>query len=818
LLQEFQGETQFLRLAEFAANQQANIEKEVLFRSTLSEAKSHFSANRFEEAIRTAKNGLLTFPGNVELASLIQQSETQQRKLEVRQQIEMRIREIRVKINREKFSEAVDLAQETLVTLGPDTDLTQLLNSAQVEIQAREKKRKQEFTLATIRTLVDSGNFDGATMAVSDAIAAKEIESFDPRIQRLSQEIEVARARAAHKAAPSPSPAPPTVLSPEYAFLEAPPAPAEPTPTTTNLSVQASTTHAPSAPSPVGPQLPSAAPPLEVGVPIAEDMVKPPLPVPATPAVEPAHRRVDEARVQPAADVPVAKEHGVIEKPARPEPVPQISQERKEAEPRMPRPRVPAWRSPAAVGLGLLVLASGGWYLVHSLSSGPSTPQRQPSATAAPAEPAAPAANPLETQQREALDSANKMIAANDLNGAIQILQQAEGLNGPLTAEIQRKQSEIAASLKDSNLRQLRQNEEKLWQRAMNRTSEGQFTEAQKDLRQVMALPEGGVHREDAQNYLDKVIPLRIRQNGLRIQASQALRANDFQTARQAADQLKQSGGDPAGVLAEINQEEQGRLAQLEAQFNQLKQRDDDASLQQLRGLQSKFQALGTDGGPQAAEASTYANAVPGAIADIQAGVQRKAADAAFQRTVQRYQQAVANNDKNALTSLKGELLGIIQAGGPHAAEAQRYRSDLDNKLAGLSEPPATPAPPPAAKVESPVRPAPDNDADVRAVIQRYGQAFEQRDADALRQIWPAMGSKYGRYKQIFDLASSIQEQVTIETILISSGGATAQVKAKVFQSYTPKEAKTKPQQFDRQFVFDLQKTSRGTWVISDVK
>ena len=209
---------------------------------------------------------------------------------------------------------------------------------------------------------------------------------------------------------------------------------------------------------------------------------------------------------------------------------------------------------------------------------------------------------------------------------------------------------------------------------------------------------------------------------------------------------------------------------------------------------------------------------MPGAIADIQAGVQRKAADAAFQKTVQRYQQAVANNDKNALTSIKGELLGIIQAGGPHATEAQRYRSDLDNKLAALSEPPATPAPPPAAKVASPVKPAADSDADVRAVIQRYGQAFEQRDADALRQIWPSMGSKYGRYKQIFDLASSIQEQITIESVVIGPGGATAQVKAKVFQSYTPKEAKTKPQQFDREFVFDLQKTSRGSWALTDVQ
>ena len=70
----------------------------------------------------------------------------------------------------------------------------------------------------------------------------------------------------------------------------------------------------------------------------------------------------------------------------------------------------------------------------------------------------------------------------------------------------------------------------------MNRTSEGHFTEAQNDLRQLLALPAGGVHRDDAQSYLDKVIPQRIQQNGLRAQASQALKASDFQAARQAAE------------------------------------------------------------------------------------------------------------------------------------------------------------------------------------------------------------------------------------------------------------------------------------------
>ena len=109
-------------------------------------------------AMRIAQDALKTFPANPEFQTLYQQSEIKQKKLQVRQQIEHRIREIRVKINREELSEAVDLAKQTLLTLGPDTDLTHLLNSAQVELQAREKKRLQEGTLETIRTLIDPGD------------------------------------------------------------------------------------------------------------------------------------------------------------------------------------------------------------------------------------------------------------------------------------------------------------------------------------------------------------------------------------------------------------------------------------------------------------------------------------------------------------------------------------------------------------------------------------------------------------------------------------------------------------------------------------
>jgi len=794
LLAEFPGEANFIRLAEFATSQQAQIERETFLRATLGEAKSFFATNRFEEAIRAAKVGLQHFPGNAELANLSQQAETQQRKLEIRQQIETRIREIRVKINREKFSEAVDLAKETLVTLGPDTDLTQLLNSAQVEIEAREKKRKQERTIGTIRTLMDSGDFEAATLAVEEALKSNDVESFDPRIQRLSREIEDGKLLAERKSVPSTTPTEPRALSHEYAFLEAPPIPSEPGPAEASSAPQASVAQASTSPSSVTPQFLPPSAPLEIVAPEPEAFVEPPA-VSAQPPI-----KVHDVPAISAARSEIPKGLPVAEKPV-------------DKIPASPGPdNVPIWRKPVVLGVMLLGLVAAVWSGVHFMQ--PKVSQvTGPSINTKPEPPTA-ASDPLELQQRNALDSANKLVAANDLNGARQSLQQASALKGPLTSEILKKQSEIEASMKDANLRQLRQIEEKLWQRAMSQTADGHFAEAQKDLRQVLALPTGGVHRDDAQNYLERVIPQRVRQNGLISQARQALKASDFQSARQAASQLKQIGGASEAVIAEIDQQEQAKLAQLESQFNQLKQQGDDAAVQQLRALQPKFQALASDGGPQSLDASNYASAVPVAITEMQASIQKKAMDTAFQRTVQKYQQAASANDRNGLAAARTDLQSIIQGGGPHADEAQRFLADVNDKLAALNQPPISPAKP-AVRPETPPVVTEDADAGIRAAIRRYSLAFEQKDADALRKIWPNMGDKYSGYRVSFESAQSIRMRVDINKVDLSSDRATAVVTGQVSQDYTPKGSKTRT---SRDAVTFHLARANGAWIIMDVQ
>ncbi len=476
---------------------------------------------------------------------------------------------------------------------------------------------------------------------------------------------------------------------------------------------------------------------------------------------------------------------------------------------------VPAanWRKTAAIATSVLALLLVTWAGVVSMRTKQTRISPSPTTSV---EPPAPRVDPLELQQRDALNQADKLVAANDLDGALQKLQQAAALNGPLTPDIQKKQSVIEESLKDVSLRHLRQREEVLWQAAMNRLADGRYVQAQKELHDILNLPAGGTHRDEAQNYLDKVIPQRILLNDLLGQGRQSLKQGDFPSARRAAAQLKQNGGDPAPLFAEIDQAERRTLAQLESQFNQFKERDDDAAVQQLKALLPKFQVLASDGGSQSGEALNYANNIPGAIADVQARAQKKTADAGFEQMVQRYQLAASANDKNGLAAARNDFESVIQSGGPHTDEAQKYVAQVNDKLTALNKPP-TPAPKPPVRSEPPPEVLVNPDADIRAAVQRYAEAFNRRDADALRQVWPTMGPLYARLKLSFESASSIREEVNIESIDLSADGTKAVVKGQVSQLYTPKGAKTKGV-VNSAAIFHLAKSNSGTWVITDVQ
>ncbi|MGC1485570.1 MAG: protein kinase [Candidatus Acidiferrum sp.] len=837
---EFPGNADLSRLIEFSRAQQTQIEQEIRRQEILQEAKKLFESKRFEEAFQAAVAGLKTFPDNKELQFLREQADNQQRKLETRQHIEQRIREIKVKINRGKISEAIDLAKQTLVTLGPDTDVTQLLNSARVEYEAREKKKGQEEKLEAIRSLIGSGKLVEATQTLDQAVAEKILEGFDPRVQRVCEELEVAKS-ALFASATTEITAPAASLSKEYAWLQGPPEPEVAAPEKTRPPTEvpdAQASAAQTVPQPAPPLVPPIAPPSPVPAPVPR--ASKPI---VTPTVASAGRSVSPPAPP---NRRTGSQQQIPEIPGpEPKPVP------------MPHPTFD-WKRPAqlaGLALGALALIWGTVRIVPLIRPHETVPTTAIKPTPKPM------ANPLEVQQRNALNTADKLVATNDLEGALKILGPAAELNGPLTGEIKKKQAGIQESMQNESLRDLRRKEEQLWQQANDEVVKGRFAEAQKNLRQILALGDGGLRKNDAQQVLTHTIPARQLEEKLFAQAQQAsqkgqlgslqsasdllkqviakdgsrkqeaeqllqavhgklfvmyatgarqdLQREDFHSSRQKADFIQKNGGDSGTLFAEIDQAEQNRLTQLESQFNQLKQSDDDAAAQQLSSLQRGFQAIVDSAGPRSEEAKSFVNNVPAAIREVHDRAAGKRAETAYQQIVTKYQQASNASDKRGLEAARTAFQAIAQTGGPHAGEAQKFLEEISTKLTALSQPPpATPVKPEVASG------AADNDA-VFALIKQYSQAFEQRNPDALRKIWPTMGKLYTGYKNSFEKASAIRMQVQTENVQIGADGNTATVTAQFTEEYTPEGQK--PRSVKGRTIFQFAK-SNGSWIITNVQ
>jgi len=199
LLGRFPGETGLVRLVEFARHQQEELEKEQRLRSSRDQVEELLQASRFTEAAAAARAALEVFPGNTDLAALLERAEVRKKEM-IRQMMEQRIREIKVKINRGELSEARELARQAITTLGPDTDVHQLLSSAEVEYEAREKKRGQDEKLGSVRALVDSQKLDEAAAALDALIKSGDFDALDPRLYELAEEIAAARGSQASTA------------------------------------------------------------------------------------------------------------------------------------------------------------------------------------------------------------------------------------------------------------------------------------------------------------------------------------------------------------------------------------------------------------------------------------------------------------------------------------------------------------------------------------------------------------------------------------------------------------------------------------------
>ena len=106
--------------------------------------------------------------------------------------LKQRIREVERMIDRQQLTDAVDLARQSITTIGPDSGLADALHKAEKEIEFREqKKRRQDDTIKRARTLLGEAKRDEAYSLMRHSIEDNLFPPADPRVRQILAEIEV---------------------------------------------------------------------------------------------------------------------------------------------------------------------------------------------------------------------------------------------------------------------------------------------------------------------------------------------------------------------------------------------------------------------------------------------------------------------------------------------------------------------------------------------------------------------------------------------------------------------------------------------------
>jgi serine/threonine-protein kinase len=190
LLKEFPQEIELLELVKFVRSESQRAEQKRVLDEKLKQVRALVDAGSFAQAAKAAEKALADSPGNVDLMILLERAQTQQKEKEKREFLEKRIREVKARINRDELTDAIDLARQTVMTAGPDTDITQLLHAAEMEMTQREKKKEQDKKVDAAKTMIVSGDFAGATRVLDQAMATQILDASDPRVQQVLRDIQ----------------------------------------------------------------------------------------------------------------------------------------------------------------------------------------------------------------------------------------------------------------------------------------------------------------------------------------------------------------------------------------------------------------------------------------------------------------------------------------------------------------------------------------------------------------------------------------------------------------------------------------------------
>ncbi len=190
LLQEYPQDYELKELVNYARGEAAQQEQKRKEEEREKQIQGFLMCERYGEALDTARKAIEEFPKQDAFRKLATEAEALKKEQDdrerARNEMQRRVREINSKINQDKITDAIDLAQQTMETMGPDPNVTQLLQGAE---EKRKKKDDVEKKVLAAQTLVDRGDHAGATQLLNEVMATQILQPSDPRMQELRGKI-----------------------------------------------------------------------------------------------------------------------------------------------------------------------------------------------------------------------------------------------------------------------------------------------------------------------------------------------------------------------------------------------------------------------------------------------------------------------------------------------------------------------------------------------------------------------------------------------------------------------------------------------------
>jgi eukaryotic-like serine/threonine-protein kinase len=187
---EFPWDSELADLLVSALTEQSQAHQRARLEQVLSQLQEMIKSGRFADAMETAETALAEFPDNPEILSLGERARNDQAERAKQQRIKERVRDVERMLKHQQLTDAVDLARQSISTLGADPRLLAVLNQGEKELEFRlEKKQRQAEAVRDAQALLNDGKLTDAALLLKDAIESRLFPSDDPNVKALFQEI-----------------------------------------------------------------------------------------------------------------------------------------------------------------------------------------------------------------------------------------------------------------------------------------------------------------------------------------------------------------------------------------------------------------------------------------------------------------------------------------------------------------------------------------------------------------------------------------------------------------------------------------------------